>query len=871
MVHIEHLQLYLAHGFRLFPCRSADKTPYTNHGFKDASDNLDVITKWYHQYPECAWGTPTSSQYSIVDIDPRNGGDAAWEKLIAEHGDIPPCPTVETGSGGTHYVMGSTPGTRCGKIGAGIDLKADGGYVIVPPSRIHDPEGRHFQPYRWLVKAWEIAIPQAPSWLVALRVKGSGLSPASRATASPAPDAYTLETHPGSPEGERRLTLCRLVGTALGMGVHPDTVWVQAEAWAERCTPYFGDWEKHVRGLVNREREKVNNNSLLFPSPNPLPLSLEAGKEGTNYPPPDAQGGVSSFPAVSSLSPTPDPAEGELVPSFPVSGDGGAVNVKGGDVVRDDPFALHPDAYHGVLGAVVNAVAPHTEADNPALLVCLLTAFGNAVGFGPHFDHGKRHGCNLFAGLVGATASRKGTATGIAKRIIADADPEWEHRVQHEGFGSGEGLIWSVRDPNPNDPVGIQDKRLLVIEEEWAKTFTLSASDKSILTPIIRGCYDRIPIGKKNKGDNAYGCREPHVSIIGNITPDDLRQSLTGKMAVSIANGFLNRFLLVATRRTKFLPRGGKWKEHAQPLIPTVRDAIARAKTRTLMGLDGEAEGFWDSIYSTLETRPEGVPGAVTGRASDMAMKLALVYALADGDDAIRVAHLRAGLAVWRYCEATAFALFGMGDGKGVREANPSPEPDPLWLQLMNAITASPGVSRSELVRAFRHPADAIGVALEGVRVKGMAFPVAYQNPNGGPKGEKWYPGSDGGDGETPNNINKLSPSPDTLPLPVELTPPEGTNSPGGGMELVPSGGCGEGVGGKVRGSGEDVVQLYPSLQTYTRPNMGVSLTKTSVGKLVGKIDTLRVAFPLLDTKFRDTVAAEYLTNEEFESEFREM
>ena len=177
------------------------------------------------------------------------------------------------------------------------------------------------------------------------------------------------------------------------------------------------------------------------------------------------------------------------------------------------------------------------------------------------------------------------------------------------------------------------------------------------------------------------------------------------------------------------------------------------------MELDKESEVKWDALYSELETRPEGVPGAVTGRASDMVMKLALIYALTDGDDAIRLTHLRAGLAVWRYCETTAYALFG-----GLVSASVIAEPDPLYLWLLNFIKATPGVKRSELTSHFKNTdnADAIGVSLEALRVKGMAYPVMVKSEGAGRPGERWYPGSgekDNGEGDREELNNHKIPS----------------------------------------------------------------------------------------------------------------
>ncbi|MCZ2340322.1 MAG: hypothetical protein LC104_00830 [Bacteroidales bacterium] len=198
----------------------------------------------------------------------------------------------------------------------------------------------------------------------------------------------------------------------------------------------------------------------------------------------------------------------------------------------------------------------------------------------------------------------------------------------------------------------------------------------------------------------------------------------------------------------------------ADPFVPVIRDALETAKGRTLMSLDEEADAAWDGggLYRRLDDRPEGVPGAITGRAADMVMKLAMVYALADGDDAIRLVHLRAGLAVWRYCEATAFALFG--------GPTPDAEPEPLWLRLTNTIAQRPGISRSELTVTHRRfgNANAIGETLDKVKANGLAHCRFTQNPNGGPKRECWYPGpgDGGGDGGEPNNI--LPPPPAVVP-----------------------------------------------------------------------------------------------------------
>jgi hypothetical protein len=139
---------YASMGFPVFPCKVGEKTPATVHGFKDASTTPATIKK--------AWG---ANQYNIglntgavignnflvvLDIDPRNGGDDTLASLTNIHGALPDTAMVLTGGGGQHYYFLCPVGIElAGKMGNGIDLKSQGGYVIAPPS-IH-PNGNSYE------------------------------------------------------------------------------------------------------------------------------------------------------------------------------------------------------------------------------------------------------------------------------------------------------------------------------------------------------------------------------------------------------------------------------------------------------------------------------------------------------------------------------------------------------------------------------------------------------------------------------------------------------------------------------------------------------------------------------------------------------
>ena len=72
----------------------------------------------------------------VIDIDPRNGGDRTYDSLLEEYGVIPETIVVNTGGGGRHIYLKHEKGLNGGnnKLGAGVDVKSDKGYVVAPPS-----------------------------------------------------------------------------------------------------------------------------------------------------------------------------------------------------------------------------------------------------------------------------------------------------------------------------------------------------------------------------------------------------------------------------------------------------------------------------------------------------------------------------------------------------------------------------------------------------------------------------------------------------------------------------------------------------------------------------------------------------------------
>lgn len=157
-------------------CSSPGKHPIPYNGLKSATSNHAQVRQWWTQNPSANIGLVTGkvSGLVVVDIDPRNGGDESFFDLEKQYGPFPRTKEVLTGGGGQHlYFRYPSVGMACksGKTGLfrGIDIKGDGGYVLVPPS-LH-VSGKH---YEWEVASYEQELAELPEWFLNLLL-GCGL------------------------------------------------------------------------------------------------------------------------------------------------------------------------------------------------------------------------------------------------------------------------------------------------------------------------------------------------------------------------------------------------------------------------------------------------------------------------------------------------------------------------------------------------------------------------------------------------------------------------------------------------------------------------------------------------------------------------
>ena len=383
---------------------------------------------------------------------------------------------------------------------------------------------------------------------------------------------------------------------------------------------------------------------------------------------------------------------------------------------------LNEKALYGLAGDFVGTVYPHTEASRAALLVQLLVGFGNVVGRNPYYvADGAKHHTNLYAVIVGKTSAAKGSALGHVKNQFKAIDEEWAKTRIQSGLSSGEGLITAV-----DDARGMGDKRLLVVESEFASVLHMHRREGNILSAVMRNLWDSGNAATLTK-ISPVSTTDAHVSIIGHITPEELERCLG---STELANGYANRFLFACVERSKNLPDGGKPPlEEMNRLTQRFVDAVRNAQTVGEMSRDVAARELWHSVYGKLVGDKAGAFGKVVARARAQVLRLSFIYALLDCSSVVRREHLEAALALWQYCEDSAHFIFS-------REVLSKDAQKLLgWIREARAV----GLNKTEMFRKFggKIRRDRLDLLLDEMKDARLAVPVEY--PTAGRTEERWF------------------------------------------------------------------------------------------------------------------------------------
>ena len=230
---------YLGRGWSVVPAGECTKRPIVRwQQFQHQLPTKEQLSEWFARWPRANLAVVTGeiSGIVVVDIDPKHGGTDALATLEARHGKLPDTVESITGGGGRHIYF-AHPGrdvrNRAG-LAPGIDLRGDGGCIIVPPS-VH-PSGNS---YEWKPghAPGQIDLAVFPVWLEQPRFAKGG-------TEGHTLDYWRKLAHDGVKDGQRNSTIASFTGHLLWHGVDPDVVIELMLAWNRvRCRPPLEDGE----------------------------------------------------------------------------------------------------------------------------------------------------------------------------------------------------------------------------------------------------------------------------------------------------------------------------------------------------------------------------------------------------------------------------------------------------------------------------------------------------------------------------------------------------------------------------------------------------------------------------------------------------
>ena len=664
--------MYAQKGYRIVPCNAQDrkykgrlyeaKSPRIKNWQNLGTTDDRQIRAWWGKWPDSMIGCLTGAPLGefVLDIDLPDG-PANLAALESKYGKLPETKAQQTGSGGQQLFFRMPEGidfkNSANGIAKNLDIRTTGGQVILPPS-LH-PSG---STYKWLN---DLPAAPAPTWLIYLISK-----PESGTRTTPKARPATPKTHTGgtseygrqamesecnmvamTPEGGRNdalneaaFTLGRLVA-----GGEIDQAVCEAALFdaAARCALSEAEARKTIHSGLTK--------GMKDPRSAPPRNHQESGTNGTQK-----NHCYTSFDE-------PDTDLDDYAPRpWPV---------------------LDKAAIPGIVGNFIDLATRESEADPAAILATFLTRFGaecfvNEPRKGPVFYVGQtKHRPRLFCAVIGASGkSRKGTSAAPVSALF-DFE-ESDHglydpaRCLNASLSTAEGLAYAVRDEQRlwqsdkktgdgkwiiADP-GIEDKRLFILDEEFATGLRCTKREGNTLSMGIRnlwdsGCYQSLV--KNNPASTANS----HICLVSHCTFQELKQELD---AVQHWSGFTNRFLWICARRQKLVP-------HPRPmpddeLRPLQREVLALVKRGLSFGVmyrDQAAEDMWSAIYPELSADHPGMAGVAINRGEAQTVRLAMVYALLDGCAIIAPRHLESALAFWRYCEQSALFIFG------TREADP--------------------------------------------------------------------------------------------------------------------------------------------------------------------------------------------------------
>lgn len=334
---------------------------------------------------------------------------------------------------------------------------------------------------------------------------------------------------------------------------------------------------------------------------------------------------------------------------------------------------------YGLAGDVGNTAAATTEANRYAVCMGYLSFLSAMAGRDVYLPVGNtRHHARLFTLHVGRSSrGRKGDALSLVHRIRHAIDKREIERgtvggsvlgqVHTGGLSSREGLVMFIHDgflQGKEETPAIDDKRLWVVESEFANVLQQAKRDGNTLSSALRDAWDGVSIKPATKTARTWAS-DPHIAIAGAITPSELNDLMKAR---ELSNGFANRFLIFWAERERLVPFPQATDDATLSRLVDRTDAVLRfmrgsypneTDTRR-MAMSADAQAAYKKLYRGDLNKGTGSVklDGILERRAPMLLRLSMLFALSDLSLTIEAQHITAAAAWVTYCADSVRYIF---------------------------------------------------------------------------------------------------------------------------------------------------------------------------------------------------------------------
>jgi len=644
---LDYALKYAALGWYVFPChtivrgacsckrsdcKQTGKHPLASlvpNGHNGASLDDATIRQWWGVHPDANIGIATGLKSGIVVIDIDDPEAIPANAIVDSVEQI-------TGSGGRHIIYKRPDddfqyitNTKTGGI-EGVDSRADGGYIIAPPS-LHK-SGRRYE--------WEASgdpldgaeLADAPGWWIDLIRQKKQVSNAIEKPKNddnlPDDIADILSAIP-SADYQTWIT----VGMALNYSAQ------------DIGLPWWGWWSSSAENYDAKavEREWRNFSAKKFLTKNPVTIE-------TIYKLADMNGYID-----------PRIGEGEAIIASLEAGKQAKIQARIAEVVENSDIKTpaHLLSPSGILGKITHWVGVTSQKSQPQFDVQAALVFCSTV-LGRRYKTDNNNFASLFFLNIGKSASGKEHAKYAVEKLLEEC--ELSHLIGSAGYTSAAGVLSQLH-LKPTH-LGVIDEFGKLLESASLQNNSMAKEALTMLMEVWGRCdgtvrpkgYSTAGMSKKDiENMQSREVKRPALCLLAMTTPETFFDSVGSKSA---RDGFLNRFIIVESdlgrqksRRTKsegVPPEIIQWAEYysgSLNLITTTTTDPTMPDEPGVIPFSDNAyalfDVFEDECIKLMDEHEKGGLSEMFGRTREQAMRISLICALSEGCSEVLASHAK--------------------------------------------------------------------------------------------------------------------------------------------------------------------------------------------------------------------------------------